>query len=218
MPAGERPVSAKTRKVELGNRVAVEYVRPAGALRVHGPDGTVDCPLAVLLNQLGVQAADVFPVRRYLLFAGRDDRRSGGMGDLVGLFDDEHEARAAFQRARLAIGGGLGWAHLVVMEPSGRLDRLCWFGREPEGVTVPDRPVPPTPKPEARRSWSRRNKRQAEGPAPPPPPPPAVRGAGAPPDETRPILAAFSEGRVRAPAAVPRRPARPFPGGRRRGW
>ena len=214
-------MSAKERRIELADGVMVEYVRPSGLLRLHRPEGPVDVPLADLLSQLGVEAADVFPVRRYLLFAGRDDRRSGGMGDLIGLYDDEQEARAAFQRARLAIGSGLGWAHLVVMEPSGRLDRLCWFGREPDG---PSGPVPqtPAPKPEPRRAWSRRGKQRADAatasPAPPPPPP-AARGASAPSDDDRPILAAFSDGSASTspPARGPYPSRTPRPrGGRRR--
>ena len=210
-------MSAKEHKIEVAEGVAVEYVRPSGLLRVHGPAGAADVPLADLLSQLGVQAADVFPVRRYLLFAGRDDRRSGGMGDLVGLYDDEQEARAAFQRARLAIGSGLGWAHLIVMEPSGRLDRLCWFGREPEGTSGPPGNPPVAPQPERRRTWSRRGKQQAVQATPaPPPPPPATRGATAPSDD-RPILAAFSDPSTAGPPPGSYRSSAPSPrGGRRR--
>jgi hypothetical protein len=145
------------------------------------------------------------------------------MGDLVGLYDDEAEARAAFQRARLAIGGGLGWAHLVVMEPSGRLDRLCWFGREPGDAPRPTVPSPPAPAPSSaasRRSWSKRAKHEAETPAAPPPPPPASRGAKQPPDDDRPILAAFGEAPASGPGRAPGRAGLvpPFRAGRRRRW
>jgi hypothetical protein len=134
---------------EIGD-LSVEYVRRRQMLRVVHTDerrsGTVEVPLPEFLEALGIEPADLAPARHFLLFAGPHHRPAGGLGDLVGTFADEHEARQAFQRLRLSTDYRNGWAEVVEVDSAGRTRALCWFGREPTlsrpGEVVAVRPKP----------------------------------------------------------------------------
>ena len=73
------------------------------------------------------------PYPRYLLFSGRHPA-AGGLGELVGVFDDEDAARAAFTALRLRPEPVAAWGELGAIDSPGRCAVLCWFGHE--------RPVP----------------------------------------------------------------------------
>ncbi len=68
------------------------------------------------------------PSSWYLLFGGLRPEAVGGLRSLRGVYASEEEARSAFRRLRLERRSAPGWGELVVLEPSGRLRALCWFG------------------------------------------------------------------------------------------
>ncbi len=67
--------------------------------------------------------------RTLLLFAGLHDAPRGGAGDLVGWFDSEEEALAAFRELRLTRSDEEGWAQLVALDRGARPRLRAWFGR-----------------------------------------------------------------------------------------
>ena len=69
------------------------------------------------------------PYPQYLLFSGRHPA-TGGLGDLVGVFDDEDAARAAFTALRLRRESVASWGELGAIDSPGRCAVLCWFGHE----------------------------------------------------------------------------------------
>lgn len=96
-------------------------------------------------SSTGGESPGVFdrPGRRYLLFAGTQQRPNGGLGDLVETFTSEEAARNAFLEIRLRTSAPTSWAQLAVLDESQRLQPVCWFGIGAE----PDR-QPRFPKPE----------------------------------------------------------------------
>lgn len=66
---------------------------------------------------------------RLLLFAGLHASPKGGAGDLVGWFESEAEARAAFLELRASRGDDEGWAELVALTDAGPPVPVAWFGR-----------------------------------------------------------------------------------------
>jgi hypothetical protein len=65
----------------------------------------------------------------YLLFTGTQAMPMGGMADLVGVFQSEEEARAAFRRVRLETATSpSSWAQLAVVHGEHGIKPLCWFG------------------------------------------------------------------------------------------
>jgi hypothetical protein len=67
--------------------------------------------------------------RTLLLFSGAHDQPRGGAGDLVGWFDGEDEALAAFRELRLRRSDKEGWAELVALDDGPRPSLRAWFGR-----------------------------------------------------------------------------------------
>ncbi|HEX2042008.1 MAG TPA: hypothetical protein VHF24_05155 [Acidimicrobiales bacterium] len=86
----------------------------------------------------------------YLLFGGLHQEAVGGLRSLRGVYAGEEEARSAFRRLRLERRSAPGWGELAVLEPSGRLRALCWFGVPSEAMaahpagSAGDREVPGT--------------------------------------------------------------------------
>ena len=90
------------------------------------------------LSQLEMvgDAADLAPARLYLLFAAAGPA-SGGVGDLLEVFESGDEARSAFLRLRRDDRLRRGWAELAALDGRGGVFVLCTFGR---GRPVPWRP------------------------------------------------------------------------------
>jgi hypothetical protein len=95
--------------------------------------------------------------RQYLLYAGSQGAR-GGRSELVGAYEDEEAARAAFIAVRLERQRDEDWAQLAAVPAEGRVRMLCWFGESrpdvtgapaseprPEPVPPGAEPVPPRP-------------------------------------------------------------------------
>jgi hypothetical protein len=76
------------------------------------------------------------PPSWYLLFGGLRQEAVGGLRSLRGVFADEEDARSAFRRLRLQRRSAPGWGELAVLEPSGRLRALCWFGVPSEAMAA----------------------------------------------------------------------------------
>lgn len=95
--------------------------------------------VTTLLDQLGVDLADILPTRQYLLFGGAGERPAGGARDIVQTFTREDEARAAFLELRLTVRDRDGWGELVSLDVRGRVKRLCWFEHRPTVSGVPGR-------------------------------------------------------------------------------
>ena len=74
----------------------------------------------------------------YLLFAGRHDDHTQGVGSLVAAYASPEEARDAFRQTRLTVSNSEGWAELSVVSAGGRAKRVSWFGveRQPNGKPV----------------------------------------------------------------------------------
>ena len=66
--------------------------------------------------------------RCYLLFAGSQQARRGGLGDLVEAFSSDEMARKAFRQIRLSESSSMAWAQLVVVDHEFGVKPLCWFG------------------------------------------------------------------------------------------
>ena len=113
--------------------VAIEYVRARKVLRLLGwaddeAIDSVEIPVSELCMRLGIDARDVVPPHRFLLFAGSHRRPGGGRKDLVGTFDSEEKAWAAFRERRHSHPALQGWAELASIDSYGQVHQLAWFG------------------------------------------------------------------------------------------
>jgi len=132
-----------------GRGLAIEFVRTRKVVRLLGWTAEVviepvEVPLDELCRQLGIGPRDIGAPVRYMLFAGSAERPLGGLRDLVGTYDDEDSAWAAFRNRRQADAGGAGWAELATMDLAGHVEQLAWFGShrvaEPVGAEVTQLP------------------------------------------------------------------------------
>ena len=138
----------RARRVLAGTRdcgLAIEYVRTRRVVRLLGwlhdeAIEPVEIPIHELCERLGIDGRDVGAPLHYLLFAGSQQRTAGGLRDLVGMFDSDDEAWAAFRELRQADPTAQGWAELAAMNGAGHLNQLAWFGM-PRG-TDPDEENP----------------------------------------------------------------------------
>ena len=116
-------------------QMRIEYLKGRRVLRLTAsggdapPLGSVEVPFAALVEQLEIDRGDLARPPRLLLFAGLHDRPRGGIGDLIGCFDSEGDARAAFRRLREERSDDEGWAELVALGHDGRRTLMAWFGR-----------------------------------------------------------------------------------------
>ncbi len=119
----------------IGGRgsMVVEYLRTRRVVRLVNRTApvpeVVEMPVSAFLDRLGVDLTDPVPTRHYLLFAGGEAGPSGGLRDLVGLYDSEEAAREAFRFIRLTPAYRRGWGELVALRPGRGFEPLCWFGR-----------------------------------------------------------------------------------------
>jgi hypothetical protein len=136
--------------------LAIEYVRTRKVVRILGwmaeaPIQPVEIPVRQLCHDLGIDPGDLGAPQHFLLFAGSHHRTAGGLRDLVGTFDDEVAAWAAFQDLRQAHPSRAGWAELAMIDARGHLTQLAWFGLHqatPTGDTAPPvRTLPITTRP-----------------------------------------------------------------------
>lgn len=116
-------------------QMRIEYLKKRRVLRLTArggdapPLGSVEVPLALLVEQLEMDVGELARPPRLLLFAGLHDRPRGGIGDLIGCFESEGDGRAAFRRLREERSDDEGWAELVALEDNGRRKLVAWFGR-----------------------------------------------------------------------------------------
>ena len=124
--------------------MAIEYVRKRRVVRIVGwlsdtPIEPVEIPVDELCPGLGISPRDLGVPQQFLLFAGSHRRLAGGLRDLVGTFQDEDEAWAAFRERRQAHPATQGWAELAVIDATGHVNQLAWFGLH----QAEEREVPP---------------------------------------------------------------------------
>lgn len=132
---------ARSKRLEGGTRttgLAIEYVRTRKVLRLVGwtsetPIAPVEIPVDQLCPSLGISPEDLGAPQRYMLFAGSHYRPAGGLRDLVGTFDNDEDAWAAFRELRLAHPSTQGWAELAMMDTTGHIQQLAWFGLHQAG-------------------------------------------------------------------------------------
>lgn len=125
--------------------LAIEYVRTRRVVRLLGWSAEasiqpVEIPVEQLCGDLGIDPSELGAPRHFLLFAGAHHRTAGGLRDLVGTFNDEVAAWAAFQGLRQAHPSREGWAELATIDARGHLTQLAWFGLHqatPTGDTAP---------------------------------------------------------------------------------
>lgn len=130
--------------------LAIEYVRTRKVVRLLGwmndaPIAPVEIPLDELFRGLGISPRDLGAPRQFLLFAGSHGRPAGGLRDLVGTFDAEERAWAAFRELRQGHPATQGWAELAAIDARGQVTQLAWFGLHPAtepGSGPPARDVP----------------------------------------------------------------------------
>ncbi|MDQ6725783.1 MAG: hypothetical protein M3256_02035 [Actinomycetota bacterium] len=111
--------------------VRVEYVKGRRVLRLapgHDVTDSVEVPLDEFCRGLGIDVAQLAPPQRYMLFAGVGNEPGGSSRHVVANFRDEETARQAFRALRLGHSQPADWAEVAVVEPSGGLRQLCWFG------------------------------------------------------------------------------------------
>ena len=129
----------RARRLGGGTRetgLVIEYVRKRNVVRLLGwlsetPIEPVEIPIDQLFEGLGISARDLGKPKRFLLFAGSHRRPAGGLRDLVGTFDSDGEAWAAFRELRQAHPSSQGWAELATIDDSGHVNQLAWFGLHP---------------------------------------------------------------------------------------
>jgi hypothetical protein len=129
----------RAKRVGAGTRnggLAIEYVRTRKVIRLLGwlynePIEPVEIPLAELSQRLGIDPRDIGAPTHYLLFAGSHRQPAGGLRDLVGTFDSEEKAWAAFRELRAAHPAVQGWAELAAIDGLGQVNQLAWFGLHP---------------------------------------------------------------------------------------
>jgi hypothetical protein len=137
----------KAKRLGTGTRdagLAIEYVRSRKVVRVlgwlHGdPIEPVEIPVGELCGRLGIDPREVVKPHNYLLFAGSHRQPAGGLRDLVGTFDSEEEAWAAFRDVRQGHPAAQGWAELAAIDGQGQVNQLAWFGLHPatDGTPAP---------------------------------------------------------------------------------
>ena len=133
-----------------GTGLAIEYVRTRKVVRLLGwmneaPIAPVEIPLDELCRGLGISPRDLGAPRRFLLFAGSHHRPAGGLRDLVGTFEVEELAWAAFRELRQAHPSIQGWAELASIDGRGQVTQLAWFGlhnASDRGEGTPARDIP----------------------------------------------------------------------------
>lgn len=109
--------------------VLVDYVKSRRTLRIRVGNIASEMPLGELFSRLDVDGTELAPARRYLLF-GAVGAALGGVGDLVGVFGSEQDARRAFVDLRQEGRLRSGWAELCQIDLRGRVSILCSFGRD----------------------------------------------------------------------------------------
>lgn len=129
-----------------GTGLAIEYVRKRKVVRLLGwtpdmPIAPVEIPVDALCPGLGISPHDLGAPHHYMLFAGSHRRPAGGLRDLVGTFDNEDDAWAAFRELRVAHPSTQGWAELATIDWAGQVHQLAWFGLHPAGSGDDDAPV-----------------------------------------------------------------------------
>ena len=132
----------RARRLSGGTRstgLAIEYVRKRRLVRLLGwlddqPIAPVEIPVDELCGTLGINPLDLGAPRQFLLFAGSHRRPAGGLRDLIGTFDVEEAAWAAFRELRQGHPASQGWAELACIDGLGHVTQLAWFGlqREPD--------------------------------------------------------------------------------------
>ena len=141
----------RAKRLGTGTRnagLAIEYVRTRQVVRLLGwlhneSIEPVEIPIRELCHRLGIEPADVGAPHHYLLFAGSHQRPAGGLRDLVGTFDAEDEAWAAFRERRQGHPSAQGWAELATIDGSGQVNQLAWFGLHPATDPGDDRTAAP---------------------------------------------------------------------------
>ncbi len=110
-------------------QIKVEYVKGRRVLRLAVGDGeSVEVALEEFCASLGIDVAQLAPPRRYLLFAGVGDEPGASPRHVVATYPDEQGARDAFRVLRLGHCQPGDWAEVAMVEASGGLRQLCWFG------------------------------------------------------------------------------------------
>lgn len=133
--------STETITIAGNGRLSVQYEQRRSLMRIaDAADRTTLLEVSVdaLLERMGIARRDAGPSRHYLLFAGRRDRPTGGLGDLVGVYRADDEARGAFHRLRQQSAGRPDWAELVALDESLRLKPVCWLGERPRRSPTTD--------------------------------------------------------------------------------
>lgn len=147
------------KRVETGTReagLAIEYVRRRRMVRLLGwlhneTIEPVEIPLNELRQRLGIDPRDLGAPQQYLLFAGSHRRPAGGFRDLVGTFDSEQKAWAAFRELRQAHPSVQSWAELAAIDTLGKVNLLAWFGLHQEADADEDEPQAAVVDPPAHR-------------------------------------------------------------------
>ena len=129
----------RARRLAGGTRntgLAIEYVRKRKIVRLLGwLDDEAIAPVEIrveeLCSTLGIDPRDLGVPRQFLLFAGSHSRPAGGLRDLVGTFDVEESAWAAFRELRHAHPAAQGWAELATIDALGHVTQMAWFGLHP---------------------------------------------------------------------------------------
>jgi hypothetical protein len=129
--------------------LAIEYVRKRKVVRLVGrlsgtPIEAVEIPVVELCGGLGISPADLRASQTFLLFAGSHRRPAGGLRDLVGTYEVEEHAWAAFRALRQAHPASQGWAELASVDAAGHVNQLAWFGLHP-AESVEDEPSRSSP-------------------------------------------------------------------------
>lgn len=133
----------RAKRLGTGTRkdgLAIEYVRTRKVVRLLGwmygdAIQPVEIPVEDLCSRLGIDPRDVGKPHNYLLFAGSHRHPAGGLRDLVGAYDDEEAAWAAFRQLRQSHPSAQGWGELAAIDGMGQVNQLAWFGLHPAGDT-----------------------------------------------------------------------------------
>jgi hypothetical protein len=123
--------------------LAIEYVRTRKVVRLLGwlygeAIPPVEIPVDELCDRLGIDPRELVAPHRFLLFAGSHRRPGGGRRDLVATFASEEKAWAAFAELRQSHPATRGWAELAVIDGSGQVNQLAWFGLHPAHLPPDD--------------------------------------------------------------------------------
>lgn len=138
----------RAKRLGTGTRnagLAIEYVRTRKVVRLLGwlygdPIEPVEIPVEELCSRLGIDPHDVGMPHSYLLFAGSHRQPAGGLRDLVGTYNSEDEAWAAFRELRQGHPSTQGWGELATIDGRGQVNQLAWFGLHAEPrVAAPKR-------------------------------------------------------------------------------